>query len=607
MPVSVTVAPPTAPVVGTPVRRVDGRLKVTGQATYAGDFAPEGLAHLVLVGSEVACGRIEAIDVDAARAADGVVAVLTHENALPLRVPQVPFWALGEPRMPLADDVVHYAGQIVAAVVAETAEQARAAAARVCVRCRIERPRLDMDEALAEGDPDVVVSPESLQYARGDVAAALVGPGVVAVQRSYGMPVATHNPMEPSATVAVWDGDRLLIHDSTQWVRGVRDLVAEAFALPVENVRVQCPFVGGGFGAKGSVWPHTLLTAMAAKLTGRAVKLALTRREMFILSGYRPASRQLLTLAAGDDGRLTALRHETVNTTGETKDWPEMAGIATSPVFYACPNVAVTQRLVRLNVAPPTFFRAPGETAGLYALECAMDELAHELGLDPLDLRRRNHAAVDPMSGHPWSSNHLLACYQLGARRIGWDERRRPPGSTLVDGELVGLGMASAGRPYAASPASAGIVVSADGHARVRSATQDLGTGSYTVFTQIAADALDLPLDRVTFELGDTDFPAAGPSLGSTTLTSVGRAIHAAARNIRDDLAALSGDGSRTWPAGDRYGEILQQAGRAMLAPRGASTPFRMAIGPTTRGARTSARYGSTRCCPASGSPASSR
>jgi xanthine dehydrogenase YagR molybdenum-binding subunit len=558
--------------VGKPLERVDGRHKVTGTAQYAAEFQSDHLVHAFLVQSAIAKGRIVAIDTAAARRAPGVITVLTHENAPPLHKPEAGAKSkpthsgmLGEDRPPLSDNQIHYAGQHIAVVVADTLEHARHGASLVKVRYAEEKPAVEMAEAMATAYLPEKSFGRPLQHKRGDVEAALAAPGLIKIQQTYTTPVLTNNPMEPSATVAVWHGGKLTVSDATQAVIGSRDVLAEAFGLPRENVRVLCPFTGGGFGCKGFQWPHTVLAAMAAKVTGRPVQLNLTRAQMFTSVGHRPPTQQTLTLAAEKGGRLTAMRHETLQATSPTTEFVEPCGLSSTKILYACDNVATPHRLVKVNVAAPTPMRAPGECPGTYALECAMDELSYALGIDPIELRRRNHADKDLSEGKPWSSKHLLECYDRAADRFGWSKRKPEPRS-MRDGDLlVGWGMATAVYPGYRRPASASVRLTADGRALVRAATQDLGTGAYTIFTQVSADALGLPVDHVTFELGDSDFPEAPVSGGSNTTASVSEAILAAAASLRAKLAALTNRKPDDPALTDGLVDLLRQSGQKSI------------------------------------------
>jgi xanthine dehydrogenase YagR molybdenum-binding subunit len=544
-----------SPAVGKPLDRLDGRLKVTGAATYAAEHRQDRMAHAVLVQSTIARGRIVAIDTAVAARAPGVLAILTHENAPKLR--KAASGEPGEDRLPLADDVVHHAGQHVALVVADTVERARHAASLVAVRYQTEEPVLEVAQAEATAD-----LPARLQRRRGDAAAALGALGAVKLREVYTTPVETHNPMEPSATVAAWDGERLTVADSTQAVAVTRAFLAETFGLPKQDVRVVCPFTGGAFGCKGSQWPHTLLAAMAARATRRPVQLALTREQMFTSVGHRPPTVQTIALAARQDGTLSAISHETLHPTSPTTRYVEDCGGSTSWRLYACDNVAISHRLVRVNVGTPAPMRAPGETPGSFALESAMDELAYALGMDPIELRLKNHADRDPVDGKPWSSKHLQECYRRGAERFGWHRRSSLPRS-MRDGELlVGWGMATAAYPGWSDAAAARVRLARDGRALVQTSTQELGTGSYTVFTQVAADALGLPVERVTFELGDSDFPEAPPSYGSQSVASVSEAVVRAVAELKARLLAQAAPAAGSPLAGLRPEQVGLADGR---------------------------------------------
>ncbi len=345
--------------------------------------------------------------------------------------------------------------------------------------------------------------------------------------------------MEPHATLAHWDGDRLSIEDSTQHVAGVRRTLAAAFGISPDLVHVRSAFVGGAFGGKGSAWSHVVLAAMAARQVGRPVRLVMQRPQLFGPVGGRPRTAQSLRLGADADGRLTALEHRSTSATSVLEDWVESCAVVTR-MLYASPAVATAHRLVKLNVGTPTFQRAPGESTGMFALESAMDELAIASGHDPMEFRLRNDARRDEQKNLPYSSKALAECYRAGAERIGWSRRNAAPG-TLRDGHwLVGLGCASATRPAKRSPCKARVRITADGHALVSSSTAELGTGTYTVMAQVAADGLGLPVDRVRFELGDTDLPEAPISAGSMTMESVGSAVDAACADARRQLATLA-------------------------------------------------------------------
>ena len=537
------------PLVGADIDRVDGLKKVTGGATYAAEVQVANVAHAVLVGSTVGRGRIKAIDTRAAQAAPGVLAVITHQNAP--KLPKVAERQEANDRVVqgLQDDAILYQDQPIAVVVADTLERAQHAAALVTAE-------YDAAAAIGELDADLGASyiPESnprspTQVTRGDVNAGLAA-AKTRIEARYTTPVETHNPMEPHATIAVWQGaDHLTLYDSTQAIFNVRRRLSFMLGLAPENVRVINHFLGGGFGGKGAPWSHVLLAAIAAKVTNRAVKLVLTRHQLQVFVGHRPKTIQKVELGLDAKGKLTAIRHDVVSETSRYDQFIEQCTGVTR-MLYACPNVATVQRLVRLDIATPTFTRAPGESPGTFALESALDELAYAAGLDPLELRRRNHAASDPEANKPWSSKSLLACYERAAAAIEW-QRRPPQIKTLRDGRWrVGLGVATTTRGSRQQPASARARILPDGRAVVQAGTQDIGTGTYTIMTQIAGDALALPLGDVRFELGDSAFPEAPPSVGSFTAASTGPAVHAACvalrkalidRAVRDPASPLHG------------------------------------------------------------------
>lgn len=539
-----TTMPAGISAIGKPMDRTDGRLKVTGAARYAADAPVGGVVHAVAVTSPIAKGRIKSIDDAAVKKMPGVLAVMTQANAPKLKNPKPDFLTggtVGENRLPLSDDKVHYVGQHVAVVIAETLAEARHAAEMLKVDYDPEPAVLDRAEAVKNATMPPVVFGEPLQHHRGNADEALASPDAVKVQATYVTPVENHNPMELSGTVAVWEEDKLTVYDATQWVMGVRATLAEAFNLPRENVRAICPFVGGGFGCKGWQWPHTLEAAMAAKIVGRPVKLSLTRPQMFTGVGHRPETTQRVTLAAAKDGRLTAIRHEVAHETSFVGDYVEACAAATSKLMYACANVDLPHKVYQLNIGTPTPMRAPGECPGSFALECAMDELAVALKMDPVELRVINHSDKQPEKDLPWSSKHLKECYQIAAEKFAWAKRNPEPRSMRdPDGRLVGYGMATATYPGYMFPASARIRLMPDGRAVVTSATHDLGTGAYTAFTQIAADALGLPPERVKFELGDSSLPPAPVAGGSNSTASVGQAIVAATATLRGKLAQMA-------------------------------------------------------------------
>jgi xanthine dehydrogenase YagR molybdenum-binding subunit len=535
--------------VGKPLDRVDGRLKVTGQARYAAEAKVANLAHAVLVQSTVAAGKVTAIDTAEAEAAPGVLAVLSHRNAAKLHSqepkerpgvdPEV-----GEPLPPLQDDVVRYNGQPVAVVVADTFERATQAARLVKLAYREAPAVTDFTAAAAKAYPPSGPkssdrgSKKPSDYQRGEPEKALAA-AEVKVEGTYTHPAEYHNPMEMHATVAAWDGPKLTLHDKTQWVDNVQEQVALAFGMRKEDVRVLSPFVGGAFGSALRVWPHVLIAALAAKHVRRPVKLVLTRGQMYAVPGYRPHTAQKVALGATRDGTLTAIVHEGTQQTSTYEEYTESL-LNPTRFLCACPNVVTRYRLAAMNVNTPASMRAPGEASGVYALECALDELAIALKIDPVELRLRNHADADPQKNIPWSSKSLKECYREAAKRFGWEKRDPKPRSMREGTLLVGYGMATATWPTIRNAATVRALVRADGSAGVWTATSDIGPGTYTVMTQIAADALGLPAGKVRFELGDSDLPRAPVEGGSMTVASVGPAVQGAAAAVRDKVLELA-------------------------------------------------------------------
>jgi xanthine dehydrogenase YagR molybdenum-binding subunit len=502
------------------------------------------------------------------------VSVLTHRNA-PRLHSQEPEErpgvdpGVGEPLPPLQDDAVRYNGQPVALVVADTFERATHAAALVRVVYREERAVTDFAVAVAHATPPAEPkssdrgTKKTADYRRGDPEKAFAA-APVRVEETYTIPAENHNPMEMHATVAAWEGPRLTLYDKTQFVVNVQKQVALAFGIPAENVRVLSPFVGGAFGSALRVWPHVLIAALAARHVGRPVKLVLTRCQMYTVPGYRPHTVQKVALGATRDGKLTAILHDG---TAQTSVYEEYTESLLNPTrfLYACPNVTTRYRLAAMNVNTPASMRALGEASGVYALESALDEVAVALGMDPVGLRLRNHADADPQSGRPWSSKSLRECYREAAGRFGWARRNPRPRSTHDGGLLVGYGMATATWPTIRQPATVRVRLRADGTAGLWTSASDIGPGTYTAMTQVAADALGLPVSRVRFELGDSDLPPAPVEGGSMTVASVGSAVHDAATAVRArvvDLARGDAQSPLHRAAADR---VAAEGGRLFL------------------------------------------
>ncbi len=519
-------------IIGEPVDRVDGPAKVTGTAPYPSDFTFPDLTHAVLVQSTIAAGTITSIDAARAEAAPGVLAVITHQNA-PALIEAPMTLVDGPPPFPLRDNRIVHRGQHLAVVVARTREQAAAAARLVEIDYEAAPAVLRIDDPLAPLMPDRLAGlgrgPDDV--ARGDVTAALASADVVYDEIFTTAPV-TNSPMGLFATVARWEDDLLTVHDSNQWPTMVRTALATVFDLPETAVRVLVPYIGGGFGAGLRAWPHVILTALAARVVGRPVKLVLTRPQMFTAVGHRPESSQRVRLGATRDGRLVAVAHESTSTIGALDDGQIEPVTQVTGNAYACPNVATHDRRARLHIPSPHSMRGPGTTQGNFALECALDELSYTLGIDPIELRLRNYTEVHPVSGQPWSSKSLRECYRVGAERFGW-ARRTPEIGSMRDGNwLVGHGMAGVTFTPGEAPCQATVSIRRDGTAHVRSAATDLGTGTYTIATQVAAELLGLDFDQVVVEIGDSDLPPAPYSGGSALALSLSGAIQDAVGNL---------------------------------------------------------------------------
>ena len=527
--------------IGLPLDRLEGPEKVRGQVTYAYEWQLDDPAYLYPLQAEIAAGRVTAIDASAALAEPGVLAVLTRDNAMPSSGFDDPEIAV------LRSDEIAFRGQLIGAVVAETSEVARDAARLVRVtyseRAFDTEFHADRDDLRAPvhtaffgaGDGDLQDGSPAATAA-GDVEAALAA-APVTVDATYRTATNHHNPLEPHAAIACWAGDDLTIHCSSQGVHATRNLVASALGLDPERVRVISPHVGGAFGSKVYPASYATLAAMAARLVaGRPVKFSLTRRQMFSLVGYRPPSIQRVRLGAEADGRLTAIAHDAVQQTAKAKTYAEQ--IATcSRTMYAAPNRRTTHRVAPLDVPVPTIMRAPGESSGMFALESAMDELAIACGLDPVELRIRNEPVTHPESGLPWSTRRLVSCLRQGADRFGWQPRDPTPRARRDGRWLVGTGVAASAYPSPRLPGNtATIRLDQDGRYAVLIGAADIGTGTWTTLTQIAADALGVDVASVHLQIGDTALPQASSAGLSSGINCWGTTIWAAADKLRRRL-----------------------------------------------------------------------
>ncbi|TKJ32832.1 xanthine dehydrogenase family protein molybdopterin-binding subunit [Blastococcus sp. CCUG 61487] len=541
--------------IGADLARRDGAAKVRGLVAYAVEAPVERPAFAHVVQSTVPRGRVTTIDTAAARAVEGVLAVLTAGDAERLAATSDRELAV------LQDAEVDFRGQPVALVVADTSEAARQAAELV----RVEYAERPHDSELQVDHPELY-APDQADTARGDVSAAMATAHAT-VEQTYTTAMQHNNPLEPHATTALWDPGAevpLTLWDSTQGVHSTRSTIAKVFGLGKEQVRVVCPYVGGGFGSKGRPHANVVLAAMAARaLPGRAVRLALTRQQMFFLAGYRSPTIQRMQIAADRTGRLQAIAIDVVAQTSRIKEFVEQAGTPTK-MMYAAPHRRTTHRLAALDVPVNSWMRAPGECPGMFGPEVALDELAETLGIDPIDLRVRNEPDVDPETGKPWSSRNLVRCLREGAERFGWADR---PPARHRDGEwLVGTGVASSVYPTYRSAQSTAVIRHEAGRYVAEIGAADLGTGTWTTLAQITADALGVPVEDVEVRIGDTRYPVASVAGGSSGMNTWGSAVVEAARAFRDKFGADPDDGDEADAGVDQAAKDSEHAAYAFGA-----------------------------------------
>lgn len=526
--------------------RVDGRLKVTGAATYSAEYDVENLTHAVLVNSTIARGKILTLETKDAESARGVLAVISHVNN-----PGIPGYgaparpaeraAVGTAFKVFYDELVYFSGQPVAMVVAGSWEQAVHAASLVKVHYEKEEHSTDFEAnltkaAMAQSVQRNKTSPFQ-DYEKGSSEAWQTAE--VKLEASYTIPTQHHQPLEPHAVIAVWEGeDRLTIYDKNQGVKSAQGNLAQAFKIPRENVQVISRFIGGAFGSGIRVWPHTVAAVLAAKILRRPVKLVLGRELMFTSVGYRPYTVQKVAIGATRAGMLTSILHEGVGQTSTYEEHLERTVLGTR-AMYACPNVSTRYRLLKLDVNTPTWMRGPGDATGMFALESALDEMAYTLRIDPLEFRLRNYADSDPERNLPWSAKSLRECYHLGAKKFGWNQRVIEPRTMQKDGMLIGWGMASSLYGFHRHPSKARAVMLADGSVVVQSATMDIGPGTGTAMTRIASRTLGVSARKIRFDLGDSTLPDAPGQNGSSTIPSVGSAVHAACESLKNKLFVL--------------------------------------------------------------------
>ena len=521
--------------IGKGINRIDGILKITGKATYATDYPAKNMAYAVLFKSTIAAGKIKSIGSTEAQKYPGVIKIITHENILPLNTKGgLRGGAL------LQSPEITFHGQHIGIVVAETFEQATAAAHLITVEYNQKEEKIDFNK-LAK-TPEMPKGKELADLVRGAGKSALAD-AEVKIEASYETPIEHHHPMEPHATVAVWEGDQVTLYNGSQIINGAQTAAAATLNIKPEQVRIISPFIGGGFGSKGGQWANLVLTAVAAKMVGRPVKLALTRQQMFNSVGLRQRNIQQLSIGATREGKLLTLAHETISHTAVDSEYIEPCGDCTK-VMYEVPNSLISYRVVPMNLILPTYTRGPGKSTGSFALESAMDELAYTLKMDPIELRIKNEPAKDPSNGKPWSSRTTVKCLQEGAKAFGWAKRKPEPGTNKIGDDLIGYGVACGTYPARQRDSSAVIKLSLKNkvvYATIEIAASDLGTGTNTILAQTAADGLGLPVKQINVKLGDSDLPPAAGSVGSVGASSFANAVNDACIKITDELLMKSG------------------------------------------------------------------
>jgi len=568
--------------IGGSMSRVDGHLKVTGGARYSAEYELPGITYAVLVGSTVTKGRLAGIDTKAAERAPGVLAVITHFNS-----PKVPgFDTVGkDPSQPATkggplkifnDDKIRFNDQPIAIVVADTLERARFAARLVKGQYAQEKHQTNLEA----GKPQAFLptsakkNPKSPMndYQRGQADAYRTG--AIKLEQEYVIPTEVHHPMELQAITAHWEApDRLTIYDKTQGTLATRRDFAKEWDLPEENVKVVATFVGGAFGNALHSWPHESAAIIAARVVNRPVKLMLTREQMFTMVGYRPYTWQKIGMSATADGKITAITHESVGQTSTFEEFTEST-LAQTRMMYQSPNLTTRYRLAAVDVNSPIWMRGPGEATGAFALESAMDEMAYQLNLDPMEFRLRNYTEQDPENGKPWSTKFLKECYQLGADRIGWNKRQLKPGALREGDWLLGYGMGVGTFGAHRGAATVGAQLLPNGTVLLQCATTDIGPGTGTAMTQIAADTLGLDPQKIRFELGNSSFPKAGTQGGSSTVNSVGPATQQACLALKDKLRQLASAGNPAFAAAKKEDVSLADGHITLAGNASARVPF---------------------------------
>jgi xanthine dehydrogenase YagR molybdenum-binding subunit len=548
---------------GSRLSRIDGPAKIKGAARYALEYRPANMAHAVLVQSTISSGRIRAIDVTAAEAAPGVILILTPDGIEPLKSPSTwlntpgpegPFLALKKE--------INFVGQQVAAVVAETFEQATAAASLLEIDYKVKEGVASYDDPKAgQGNPI-----DAMTVAWGDAETAYAE-APVRIEHEYTTPREYNVPIEPHGLIAEWQGDRLTVWEPSQWINFMARSYSEWFDIPFENVRLISPYIGGGFGSKGFAYSYGAIAAIAAKRLQRPVKLAVTRPQTFTAFGGRPATRQTLALGATREGKLLSIVQKSANETSVDGAWVEPMGSVTT-LMYATPNLSSRQNIVPVNTVLPSALRAPGENPSAYGIECAIDELAYEVGIDPLAIRLLNYAEQDPHAQKPWSTRQLREAYDEGAKAFGWAKRHHTPRSMRDGHHLIGWGLAAGTYPVRRTPGEALVRILENGRVEVASSGIDMGQGTYTILAQTAAEVIGVRAEQVDVKLGDSELPGAPVAGGSQLANLMTGAVHKAASAARDELIALAINDANS-PFRALQANTVTIANGAISSPRG--------------------------------------
>jgi xanthine dehydrogenase YagR molybdenum-binding subunit len=519
------------------LNRVDGRAKVTGAATYSAEYKIPGVAYACLVGSTIAKGKIKSIDTKKAEWAPGVLAVISHKNIdkpagyLKDKSPT----NLGQPLQIFKDDSVRYYDQPIALVVADTFERMRYAASLVKAEYITEKHNTDLRKALDKSK--LPGGPQAKDYVRGTEDA--YRNEQVSLEVEYVMPADVHNPMELANIIALWQDNKPVLYTKSQGVEGTRKSIGDVFGINPEDVTVHSEYLGGAFGMGLHTWPYEVAALIGAKKTGKPVKLVLHREQMFTNVGFRPYTIQKMGVGATKEGKLTALTHEATGQTSTYEDFTE-ATVNMSRFMYDCANVTTRYRIAPVDYGTPIWMRGPGEATGAFALECAMDEMAHKLGLDPIDFRKKNHAETDQEKNKPFSSKYVLECYEEGMKRIGWQNRKNTPGTNFEDGWLVGYGMGTGTFNSGRNPTSLRAKVTAEGNLVLQCSVNDMGPGTATMMTAIGAETTGMAADRIVIEMGSSGLPKGPTQGGSATTSSVGSAVFDACNLLNGKILQLA-------------------------------------------------------------------